>query len=71
MAILMKLFGTFISVEKCGEIMAPLFTEDQEESQKKSGKFMTWKKSQFIDLQEDIAVLNQELQDRLWQVSLE
>jgi len=51
--------------------MAPLFTEDQEESQKKSGKFMTWKKSQFIDLQEDIAVLNQELQDRLWQVSLE
>lgn len=50
MATLMKLFGTFISIEKCGEIMAPLFTENQEESRKKSGKFITWKKNAFIDI---------------------
>ena len=34
MATIMKFFGTFISIEKCGEIMAPLFTENNEESLK-------------------------------------
>lgn len=71
MATMMKLFGTFISIEKCGQIMTPLFTENQEESLKKSGKFITWKKNEFIDIKEDFAVLNQELQDRLWKISLE
>jgi short-subunit dehydrogenase involved in D-alanine esterification of teichoic acids len=71
MATLMKLFGTFISIDKCGEIMTPLFAENQEESLKKSGKFITWKKNEFIDIKENIAVLNQEYQDRLWKVSLE
>ncbi len=32
MATMMKLFGTFISIEECGTIMSPLFTESQEES---------------------------------------
>lgn len=71
MATLMKSFGTFISIEKCGEIMAPLFTENQEESRKKSGKFITWKKNAFIDIKEDSTVLNQGMQDRLWKISLE
>ena len=71
MATLMKLFGTFISIEKCGEIMTPLFTENQEESLKKSGKFITWKKNEFIDIKENSAVMNKEMQDRLWKVSLE
>lgn len=71
MATLMKLFGTFISIEKCGEIMAPLFTENNEESQKKSGKLLTWKKNEFIDIKEDSSVLNKEMQDRLWKISLE
>jgi len=71
MATIMKLFGTFISVEKCGEIIAPLFTEKQSESLKKSGKFITLKKNKFINKQEDLNVLNQELQDRLWKISLE
>jgi hypothetical protein len=31
MATVMKFFGTFISIEECGMIMAPLFTEKQEE----------------------------------------
>jgi hypothetical protein len=71
MATIMKLLGTFISIEKCGEIMAPLFTENQEESLKRSGKFITWKSNEFIDLGEDMNVLNRELQDRLWRISLE
>jgi hypothetical protein len=70
-ATLMKLFGTFISIEKCGEIMAPLFTESKEENQKKSGRFITWKKNEFIDIKQDSSVLNNEMQDRLWKVSLD
>lgn len=70
MATIMKFFGTFISIEKCGEIMAPLFTEEQETSLKKSGKFITWKNNKFIDIKENFAILNQESQDRLWMDSL-
>jgi len=51
--------------------MTPLFTENQEESLKKSGKFITWKKNKYINIREDIDVLNLELQDRLWKISLE
>jgi len=71
MASIMRLFGIFISIEECGKIIAPLFTENQEDSLKKSGKFITWKKNEFIDIKEDENVLNQELQDRLWKISLE
>jgi hypothetical protein len=71
MATIMKLLGTFISIEKCGEIMTPLFTENQEESLKKSGKFITWKSNEFIGIREDMNVLNRELQDRLWKISLD
>ena len=53
LATMMKYFGTFISIEKCGMIMAPLFTENQEESLKKSGKFVTWKKNEFIRMKEE------------------
>lgn len=71
MATTMKLFGTFISIEKCGEIMAPLFIENQEESLKKSGTLLSWKKNEFINLEEDLNISKQELQDRLWKISLE
>jgi hypothetical protein len=71
MATVMKFFGTFISIEKCGMIMAPLFTEKQEESLKKSGKFITWKKNNFIEINEDKIVFDHEMQDRLWKTSLE
>jgi hypothetical protein len=70
MATIMKLFGTFISIEECGMIMAPLFTEKQEESLRKSGKFITWKKDNFIEMNEDEIVLNHGMQDRLWETSL-
>ena len=71
MATIMKFFGTFISIEECGKIMAPLFTENQEESLKKSGKFITWKKNEFIGMNEEETVFNQEIQERLWKISLE
>jgi short-subunit dehydrogenase involved in D-alanine esterification of teichoic acids len=71
MATLMKFFGTFISIEECGMIMAPLFTENQEESLKKSGKFVTWKKHEFMRMKEEETVFNKEIQERLWEISLE
>jgi hypothetical protein len=71
MATIMKFFGTFISIEECGMIMAPLFTENQEESLKKSGEFVTWKKNEFMRTKEEEAVFNKEMQERLWKISLE
>ena len=71
MATIMKFFGTFISIEKCGEIMAPLFTENQEESLKKSGKFVTWGKNEFIGMKEEETVFNPEMQEKLWKISTE
>ena len=71
MATVMKFFGSFISIEECGRIMAPLFTESQAESLKRSGKFITWKKNSFIELVEDKVVFDKEMQDRLWEISLE
>lgn len=71
MVTLMKLFGTFISIEECGRIMKPLFVENQQDSMKRSGTFITWKKNQFMDIKEDLAVLNKEMQDKLWKISLE
>jgi hypothetical protein len=71
MARIMKFFGTFISIEECGIIMAPLFTEKQEESLKKSGKFITWRKNNFIELKQDHAVFDRGIQDNLWKISLD
>ena len=71
MATVMKLFGSFISIEKCGEIMAPLFTEVQEESIKKSGSLISWKNNQFIEIEDKTQSLNYEAQERLWKLSLE
>jgi hypothetical protein len=71
MATIMKFFGTFISIEKCGMIMAPLFTENKEKNLKKSGKIITWKKDNFIEINDDEFVFNHENQDRLWKASLE
>jgi hypothetical protein len=71
MATIMKFFGTFITIEECGKIMAPLFTENQEESLKKSGKFVTWKKNEFIGMKEEETAFSQEMQEKLWKISLE
>ena len=71
MATIMKFFGTFISIEECGEKMAPLFTENQKESLKKSGKFITWKKNEFIGMNEEETLFSREIMERLWKISLE
>jgi len=71
MATIMKFFGTFISIEKCGMIMAPLFTENQEETLKKSGKFVTWKNNEFVGMKEEETAFSQEMQEKLWKISLE
>lgn len=71
MATMMKLFGTFISIEECGTIMSPLFTESQEESLKKSGKFITWKNNKFTEMKQDDYATDKKLQDKLWNISLD
>ena len=71
MATMMKLFGTFISIEECGTIMAPLFTESQEESLKNSGKFITWKNNKFTEMKQDDYATDKKLQDKLWNISLD
>jgi hypothetical protein len=71
MATVMKLFGSFISIEECGAIMSPLFTEDQEESLKKSGKLITWEDNQFTEMEQDKIVFDKELQEKLWKISLD
>jgi len=71
MATVMKFFGKFITMEEAGKIMAPLFNEAQEETKKKSGKFITWKNNEFIDIEEDPSVLDEKLQDKLWNISLD
>ena len=71
MATVMKLFGTFISIEECGTIMAPLFTESQEESLKRSGKFITWKDNKFTEMKQDDYATDEKLQNKLWDISLD
>ena len=71
MATVMKFFGTFISIEECGTIMAPLFTESQEESLKNSGKFITWKNNKFSEMKQDDYATDKKLQDKLWNISLD
>lgn len=71
MASIMKFFGTFISIDECGEVMLPLFTEEYSKSTDRSGKLITWKKNQFIEIPESDTVLNREMQERLWKTSLE
>jgi hypothetical protein len=71
MATIMKFLGTFISIEKCGMIMAPLFTESQEESLKKSGKFITWKNNEFTGMKEEETLFSEDMQEKLWKISLE
>lgn len=71
MATVVKWFGGFISIDECGEIMAPLFTENQAESLKRSGKLITSGRRGFVEVDDDAAVSDQAMQDRLWEASLD
>jgi hypothetical protein len=70
MATVMKAFGSFISIEKCGEIMVPLFMEDATAIGSKSGSFITGKRNRFIKLQEDDVVQNEGKRRALLEYSL-
>lgn len=70
MATVVKWFGGFMSIDACGEIIAPLFTEDQEASLKRSGKFITATKDGFVERPEDAAVADRASQVKLWNLSL-
>jgi short-subunit dehydrogenase involved in D-alanine esterification of teichoic acids len=69
-ASVMKLLGTFMSIEECGKIISPLFIESGEKSIKKSGKLYTWNNRGFEELEESNAVLDTDSQNRLWDISL-
>lgn len=71
MATLMKYLGQFISIERCGEIMAPLFLEQSEASRAKSGRFLTWKNEAFVDVGKNPASLDPGDWERLWNISLD
>jgi len=71
MARLMKMFGTFISMEECGQVMAPLFTESREDTLKRSGKFITWKDNEFPEMKKDDYAQDKANQEKLWNISLE
>lgn len=71
MAKIMKSFGQFYSMEECGKIMAPLFTETQVESLKKSGNLISWRKGKFIEIENGHAAFDQGLQEKLWKISLD
>jgi hypothetical protein len=70
MATLAKWFGQFISIDTCGEIMAPLFLEDGATSLTRSGRLLTWKDEAFCDF-EPAPMSDPADQERLWRVSLE
>lgn len=70
MATVAKWFGAFISIERCGEIMAPLFAESQAESLAKSGQFISWNERGFYTKDEDPRVADQAQQIKLWDESL-
>lgn len=69
-ATVVKWFGGFISVDECGTIMAPLFTETPEASRQRSGKFITANKQGFIE-KEDPVGSDSASQERLWNISLD
>jgi NAD(P)-dependent dehydrogenase (short-subunit alcohol dehydrogenase family) len=71
MATLMKYLGQFITIDRCGEIIGPLFTISDEDFSRYSGQFITTKKNKFSIIQEDSHILDINQQQRLWDLSFE
>ncbi len=70
-ASIMKSFGKFITIEECGHMIAPLFTDNEALIQGKSGAMITRRESNFETLKEIDHVLDCKNQDRLWEISLD
>lgn len=71
MAKAMRLFGLFISEDRCGQIMAPLFLRNLNEMNVQSGGLYTDKKNGFKQLVEDPEVLKKENRTAMWDYSME
>jgi len=71
MATLMKGLGRFISIDACGEMMAPLFVESRDASAEKSGRLVTFKNGELRDREKNPMVLDPTQRERLWQESLQ
>ncbi len=71
MATVMKWFGQFISIDACGEIMAPLFTDAAEQTAARAGRFLTWKGGTFVDVGKNPASADPKDWETLWDVSVE
>ncbi|MBU0926525.1 MAG: SDR family NAD(P)-dependent oxidoreductase [Spirochaetes bacterium] len=67
---IMRALGRFISMERCGEIMAPLFLCGEGEIRSRSGRLLTWKGGRFVELPEDPAVIDGEARRRLYELSV-
>ncbi len=70
MATLMKYLGTFMTIEACGAVIAPLLTETQDQSLIKSGQFIVQSKAGYISKIDDPEIIDWALQDKLWSISL-
>lgn len=70
MATVMKAIGQFISIDACGEIMAPLFLEGREEAAKRSGRLITFKDGVLCDHEKTPSALDAAQRARLWALSL-
>ncbi len=66
-----RLFGSFISIEESGAMMAPLFSGSQERLLPLSGSLVTQRGGALVTLPDSPAVANAELRERMWQISLE
>jgi len=70
-AAIMRAFGMFMSIEACGDIMAPLFMENMTETNKKSGSLWTWKKNKFEKIDEVEEVQNEDNRNKMIEYSLQ
>lgn len=70
-ATVMKWFGQFISIEQCGQIMAPLFLDSAPATRERSGRFLTWKEGNFVPVDKNPASLEPSDWERLWDLSLD
>jgi NAD(P)-dependent dehydrogenase (short-subunit alcohol dehydrogenase family) len=71
MATLMKGLGQFISIDACGDVMAPLFVEDRAAGLAKSGRLIGFEKGAVVDREKHASVRDAEQRVRLWDLSLQ
>ena len=71
MATVAKWFGSFITIDQCGEMIAPLLIEGADESRARSGHFLTFEAGSYRDVGKNPASSDPEDWRRLWDLSLD